>query len=142
MAFNDELLRFILDYHPELTTNKRELQSFIDNRVEIAGKEWEKAIKGGIHPSIAEQMAKDTLYDGLEFAPIEVLSYLAEEMECNPSWDKMMEIYPKVKHIIAKYDTTNDTFINDEDGAFTKLKTELKTHISHYGLFEKTAPAR
>jgi len=142
MSYKDNLLEFIQNYHPEMLDDKISLKKFIDDRVEAAGKQWEQSIKEGNHPSLADEEASQILYAGLDFAPIEMLSYLAEEMECEPSWEEMLLVYPKVKHIIEKYPTEKDDFASEDNGEFQQLKNEIKQYIEANGLFKETTPTR
>jgi len=105
-AFQQLLLRYILDYHPYMQEDRQDMIDFIVMRAENAKKADSEAFDAGLSPLECEHAARQALYAGLHFSPI---TYLIEVGVDNYGYEmekeEAVEVYrnPEVREIFEKY---------------------------------------
>jgi len=139
-AFETRLFDFIEQYHPEMMVDKAALKQFIEERADAASTEYEKATKDGHVHHEAMELSNQTLYRELDFAPIELLTEIAESKNLPSEETELIEIYFKTKSIFDKYPTTIKDFEVSSEREL--LKSEIEKYIIENGLFQKTTSAR
>ena len=139
-AFQTRLFDFIEQYHPEMMDDKVALKQFLEDRADAASIAFEIATKGGFAHNDAMEISNLTLYNGLDFAPIELLSQIAEQNNSEAEEVELIELYLKVKFIFDKYPLTNKDFaVSDE---CELLEFELVEYIKKNGLLKETTLVR
>ena len=139
-TFQTRLFDFIEQYHPEMMVDKAALKQFIEERADAASTEYEKATRDGHVHQEAMELSNQTLYKGLDFAPIELLTEIAESNGLPSEETELLAVYSKTKSIFDKYQTETDDFDMTEEREL--LKTELEQYIKENGLLQETTSAR
>ena len=138
--FQTRLFDFIEQYHPEMMVDKVALKQFVEDRADAASTAYEKATQEGHVHLEAMEISNQTLYMGMDFAPLEILTEIAEGNDLPTEDTELLKVYFKTKSIFDKYPTTSDDFDVSEEREL--LKTELEQYIIENGLFQETTSAR
>jgi len=88
----------------------------------------------------AMEIANQTLYMELDFAPMELLTEIAEGNDLPTEETELLVVYFKTKSIFDKYPTKRDDFDVSEEREL--LKMELELYIKENGLLQETTSAR
>jgi hypothetical protein len=100
------LLRYILDYHPYMDDDRKEMIDFIVMRAEAAEKAHREAFLAGESGYQSEITANQVLYAGLHFSPVTYLIEIGDELHgYEMTKSEASEIYriPEVKALFDKY---------------------------------------
>ena len=139
-VFQTQLFDFIEEFHPELMVDKVALKQLLEERADAAAEAYEVATHQGHRYPEAMEIANNALYQGFDFAPIELLTAIAERNGGETEEKALVELYFKVKSIFDKYQTADDDFAVSEESVL--LETELEDYILVNGLFKEGTPAR
>lgn len=130
--FQIRLFDFIEKYHPQMLDNKLGLKRFLEERSDAASTIYEKATKEGHVHHEAMEIANQTLYRGLDFAPLELLTEIAESNDLATEETELLVVYSKTKFIFDRYPITSDDFAVSDKHEL--LKKELEQYIKENGL--------
>lgn len=138
--FQTRLFDFIEEHHPEMMDDKVALKQFLEDRADAVSTAYEKATKDGHLHLEAMEIANQTLYMELDFAPMELLTEIAEGNDLPTEETELLVVYFKTKSIFDKYPTKRDDFDVSEEREL--LKMELELYIKENGLLQETTSAR
>jgi hypothetical protein len=107
--FRLSLLSYLRDSHPDRAADR----SFVASRGDAAAEAYSEAIKEGHTHDQADEIAAQTLYEGLHFSPYRTLvTILQEEFtdDIAPAQGEglAMELLPRLSAVISKYTLTDD----------------------------------
>jgi len=138
--FQTRLFDLIEKFHPQMMVDKDALKQFIEERADAASTAYEKATQDGHVHLEAMEISNETLYNGLDFAPIELLTEIAESNDLPTEETELLVVFFKTKSIFDRYPTTAKDF--EVSLEREQLKKELELYIIQNGLLKETAPTR
>lgn len=117
------LLSFLKESHPQLVSDT----GFIRTRAEEAAGIYSNAIKDGLSPNQAEELANEVLFLDLHFSRHDTLvnilwNEFADIVPQSAAKEFASSIQPECEEVFAKYNLS-DEFINSPE--YDKLYTEL-----------------
>lgn len=121
--FRLSLLSYLHESHPDKAVDRQ----FIASRGDAAALSYSAAIKSGHTYDEADEIAAQTLYEGLHFSPYRTLvnilwNEFADEIDPALAEGMAMELLPRLSTVIGKY-TLSDDFAESHE--YSLLYTEL-----------------
>ena len=132
---------YLLDY---LTTNKFEQaadESFIRERADRAAETYERARLDGSTSAGAQELAMNTLLEGLHYSKYAILREVVENEFADDVPEAKRESFtqkllPLVGNVFSIYDLSDDNFAlsPDYDLLYTELTGAIVLYIEEYGV--------
>lgn len=128
--FQLSLLSYLRDSYPDKAADMR----FVTSRGDAAAEAYSEAIKSGHTHDEADEIAAQTLYEGLHFSPYRTLvniiwNEFSDEIDPEQAETVAMELQPRLTGIFGEY-IFSDDFADSQE--YNLLYTELTGAIQIY----------
>lgn len=128
--FQLSLLSYLRNSYPDKTADRW----FVTSRGDAAAEAYSEAIKSGHTHDQADEIAAQTLYEGLHFSPYRMLVNIiwdefSHEIDPEQAETVAMELLPRLAAIFGEY-TLSDDFADSQE--YGLLYTELTGAIQIY----------